>query len=126
LIDIKISRNDVFNFHKYFFCKKLECLSKSFKHVLLDNYSCHASDHNKNWTQECLIYKQNTFFVFSRKITKNSYKIIGSSFQFLDCENIANKKDLIEPLNKNFIWLATIKKSLSLANPPPPPPPALP
>jgi hypothetical protein len=29
LIDIKISTNDVFNFHKYFFFrKKLECLSK--------------------------------------------------------------------------------------------------
>jgi hypothetical protein len=71
-------------------------------------YPCHASDHNKNWTQENLIYQQNTFFVVSGKITKNSYKIIGSFFQFFDCKIIANKKGVIEPLNKNLMWRATL------------------
>jgi hypothetical protein len=61
-------------------------------------------DHNKNWTQEYLSYKQNTFFVFSGKITKKSYKIIESIFQFFDCEIMANKRGFIEPLNKNFMW----------------------
>jgi hypothetical protein len=59
------------------------------------------SDHNKNWTLEYLIYKQNTFFVFPGKITKNSYKIIESFFQFFDGEIIANKRYVIEPLDKN-------------------------
>jgi hypothetical protein len=59
---------------------------------------------NKNWTQEYLIYKQNTFFFFAGKITKKSYKMIRSFFQFFDCKIIANKRGFIEPFNKNLMW----------------------
>jgi hypothetical protein len=42
--------------------------------------------------------------VFPGKITKNSYKIIESFFQFFDGEIIANKRGFIEPVNKNLMW----------------------
>jgi hypothetical protein len=123
LIDIKEYQQMTFSiFINIFFLQKIG-MSIKIVWACFIRYSCHASDHNKNWTQECRIYKQNTFFVFSGKITKNSYKITGSFFQFFDCTIIANKRGLIEPSNKKinvvchlkttFVYLQiTLKKTM--------------
>jgi hypothetical protein len=89
----------------------LECLSKSFRHALLDIHVMHQIT-TKMGLKMSSLQTKHIFLVFSGKITKNTYKIIGSFFcQFFDCEIIANKRGLIEPLNKKLIRWATLSGS---------------
>jgi hypothetical protein len=92
----------------FFFCKKVEYLSKSFRHVLLDIHVLHQI--TTKIGPKNVLFTNKHIFCFSGKNHQKSYKMIGSFSQFFDCEIIANKKDFIESLNKNVMWLATLKR----------------
>jgi hypothetical protein len=58
----------------------------------------------KTGLKNSLFTNKTHFLSFQEKSHKKSYKIIGSFFQFFDCEIIANKRGFIQPLDKDLMW----------------------
>jgi hypothetical protein len=97
-------------FHKYFLIQAIKAYwYTSLRCRLFFICLYHASNQSIVLSLEFRISLQNTIFIISEKITKNSYKIINSLYHFLDGETMLHIRCPNEQWNKISMQWTTLR-----------------